>query len=288
MNLILDYFTSDFKHWRKVDFFKRLLYLFLFINTLTLLPAVNDIFGYNGLAGYRSFQWTGSEAFLNLLSHPINHNHGWIHWLFVIGQLVFLTTGFLRIYPKLSSLAIWFLTANLFTKGGLFFTGGEVLVNILLFYMIFIQKVEKDAKNYLIQNTLNNTFYILTLIQVCILYFFAFFWKLYDFNWMSGDAIYYISKIDTFSSNWFKNLITNNVILGKLLTYTVLFYQGSFIIFVWIKRLKIPFLILGMGIHIAISIGMGIFAFGIYMSISYILFLDNNQIEWLKKKLFFS
>ena len=285
MNLKPSYFTSDFKHWHKVDFFKRVLYLFLFINTLTLLPAVNDIFGYNGLAGYRSFRWSGTESFFNLLSHPINHNHEWIHWVFVIGQLGFLLTGFFRVFPKISSLAIWFLTVNLFTKGGLFFTGGEVLVNIILFYLIFIQNTDKKDKNYLLQNTLNNTFYIIMLIQVCVLYFFSFYWKLYDPNWLNGDALHYVSKIDTFSSTWFNTILSDNLILGKILTYLVLFYQGSFAILVWIKKIKIPFLIVGVIIHLSISIGMGIFAFGIIMSISYLLFLNDEQIIYLKRKL---
>lgn len=56
MNILTTYFTTDFKHWPKIDFFKRVLYVFLFINALTLLPAVNNVFGYNGLAGFRSFR----------------------------------------------------------------------------------------------------------------------------------------------------------------------------------------------------------------------------------------
>lgn len=282
MNRITSYFTSDFRHWNKIDFFKRVFYVFLFVNTLTLLPAANDIFGYNGLAGTKGFIWNGTESFLNLLSHPINHKQEWIHWLFIIGQLTFLAFGFFRIKPWLSSIAIWFLTANLFNKGGLFFTGGEVLVGFILFYLIFIQKVEKTSKNNELQNTINNTFYVILLVQICVLYFFSTFWKLYDENWLNGHALYNVSQIPTFSSGWLSRLFSEHLWLSKFMTYAVLIYQGSFMFIVWLKKLKIPFLILGTLFHLSISIGMGIFTFGVIMSLTYLLFLDDYHINWLK------
>jgi hypothetical protein len=284
MNTLTTYFTTDFKHWPKIDFFKRVLYVFLFINALSLLPAVNDIFGYNGLAGFRSFRWNGSESFFNLLSHPINHNHNWIHWCFVIGQLFFLITGFFRIKPVLSSIAIWFITVNLTTKGALFFTGGEVLVDLLLFYLIFIQK-PKEGSNYVLQNLLNNVFYVILFIQVCVLYFFSFYWKLYDSSWLNGTALSYVSKVNSFSSSGLKWLLEDNLVLGRILTYSVLIYQAIFPIVVWVSKLKIPFLILGVLFQLSISIGMGIFTFGIIMSLSYLLFLDDSHINWLKSRL---
>ena len=284
INQWVSYFTSDFKHWEKIDFFKRVLYVFLFFNTLTLLPAVNDIFGYNGLAGTNHFIWNGSGALLNLLSHPVMHNHQWLTWLFVFGQLFFLVLGFLRIKPLFSSFMIWFLTANLFLKGSLFFTGGELLINYLLFYLIFIQKTDKNQSNYNFQNVLNNTFYIIILIQICLLYFFSCFWKLYDPNWTNGMALYYVAQIDTFSSIWLKTIFINNIWLAKIATFTVLVYQGSFAIMVWVKKIKIPFLILGVVFHLLIAIGMGIFTFGFIMIICYILFLETKHIKWLKDK----
>ena len=280
---LASYFTSDFTHWNKIDFFKRVLYLFLLVNTLTLLPAASDIFGYNGLAGSKGFEWNGSEALLNLLSHPVMHQHQWLTWLFVFAQLFFLIIGFLRIKPLISSIAIWFLTANLFLKGSLFFTGGESLINLLLFYLIFIQETDKSKPNYVLQNLLNNTFYIILLIQICVLYFFSTFWKLYDENWRNGMAIYYIVQIDTFSSEALKAMFLNQVWLAKIATYSVLIYQGSFPFLVWIKKIKIPFLIFGVILHLLISFGMGIFTFGIIMCLSYILFLDDSHINRLRE-----
>lgn len=283
MNKLISYFTNDFAHWEKIDFFKRVLYLFLFIHTISLLPAATDFFGYNGIGGTKGFAWTGSDALLNLLSHPINHKHTWIFWTFILGQLGFLTLGFLRIKPKISGFMIWFLTANLYLKGGVFFTGGEVLINFMLFYLMFIQKADKSSNNYDLQNAINNSFYVILLTQICILYFFSTYWKLYDDNWTSGKALLYISQIDSFSADWMKSLFTSLPILASIMTYTVLLYQGLFLVLVWIKRVKIPFLIFGVCLHIGIALGMGLFAFGITMILTYVLFLDLEQINRLKR-----
>ena len=282
MNKIINYFTNDFAHWNKIDFFKKALYIYLFLHTVSLLPAANDFFGYNGIGGTKGFAWTGSDAFLNVLSHAINHNHTWIFWSFILGQLFFLTLGYFSINPKLSGFMIWFLTANLYLKGGVFFTGGEVLINFMLFYLMFIQKTDKSSANYELQNAMNNSFYVILLAQVCILYFFSSYWKLYDENWTNGKALYYISQIDSFSANWMKFLFTTYPSLSVIMTYSVLLYQGLFLILVWTKRFKTPLLIFGVFLHLGISMGMGIFAFGIIMILSYILFLDNEQINKIK------
>jgi len=274
------YFISAFKHEKKVWLFKKVLYAFLFLNTISMFPMVNDVFGYNGIAGSSGFRWYGVESFLNLLSHPVNYNRPYIAWFFVYGQLVALGMGWFKIWPKLSGIAIYFFTVNLLSKGGLFFTGGEVLVSILLFYLMFIQE---NKSNSVFQNILNNTFYYIILIQICVLYYFSTYFKLFDSNWTSGMALTYVSEIAFYSSDWFYSLVHQSEFFAKLATYSVLIYQALFPIVVWIKQIKIPFLTFGIILHLGISFGMGIFSFGIIMIITYILFLDLSHIERLSR-----
>ncbi len=275
------YFTKPFSQGKKVAFFRRVLYIFLLINTITLFPSVTDIFGYNGIAGTRGFSWNGLGAFFNLLSHPINVKHEWIAWFFVIGQMISIIFSLLRIWPVLASIGVYFFTINLFTKAGLFITGGEVLINILLFYLIFIR--ENKQGSYF-QNIINNTVYYIILIQICVLYFFSTYFKLIDENWVNGMALTYVSKIVFYSSDLFYEIVNSSEILARIMTWSVLAYQGLFFIMVWIKKVKIPFLIYGVIMHLAISFGMGIFSFGIIMIITYILFLDDHHIDRLRLK----
>ncbi len=284
MRSIAKIFSSDFRHWDRIDFFRKVLYLFLFINTLTLLPIAWEIWSYNGITGSRGFYWTGSYSLLNVLSHPKNSSWEWVYILFIIGQLTFLATGFLNKWPRISALLVYFFTVNLFLKGSIMFTGGEVLVNFLLFYLIFIQKPKDGSKYGFFQNVLNNTFYRIILIQICLCYFFSFWYKLYDENWMSGEAMMYIARIDHFSSAMMRWLFAENEGLSMIATYLTLIYLGAFPILIWFKKLKLLVLLLGVLIHLAISLLMGIFAFGMIMILCYLLFVEDRHLEWIRAK----
>jgi len=282
MNKIVNIFTNDFPFWEKFEFFRKVVYIFLLFNTLTLLPIAGEIWGYHGIIAPKGFEWSGTYPFINLLSHPYNADWTWIYKFFIGGQILFLILGLLRIFPIISSMAVYFFTVNLFLRGSLMFTGGEVLINFLLFYMMFIHRAEKDHRSYFFRNLLANTFFRIMLIQVCVLYFYSCLYKLFDENWLSGEAIMYISRIGHFSSSSFRWLFEDNVGLAMFFTYLTLAYQGLFPLLVWFKKIKIPFLLVGVAFHLAIAIFMGIFTFALVMIISYILFIDDKHIHWLK------
>jgi len=297
-------FIQDFPHWRKVELFRRALYIFLLLNTLSLLPIAKEIWSYNGIIGPRAWNFDistiehGSYALINALSHPANNNYTWVYIVFIIAQLVFLVMGIFCFLPKISSVMIYFFTVNLFLKGGQMFTGGEVLVCLLLFYLMFIQKstsdkwkisfkISSDEKPIFtfLQNVLNNSFDWMCLIQVCLVYFFSTFYKLFDLNWLNGSAVMYVSRIDGYSSGMNRLIFADNYTLSLVATYLLLLYQTLFPFVVWIKKIKKPFLIFGVIFHLGIAFGMGLFTFGIIMCLVYLLFLDVEQIDRLKKRL---
>jgi hypothetical protein len=120
-----------------------------------------------------------------------------------------------------------------------------------------------------------------------MVYVYAVLYKVFDPYWLDGTALYHISKIEVFSSNWFRSIFSDNILLSKIATYTVLLYQLFFPILVWVKIIKIPLLVLGIVIHLGIAFGMGIFTFGWIMIICYILFLSNAQVDTIKKRFTF-
>tara|TARA_B110000046_G_C12957156_1_gene382835 strand:+ start:29 stop:934 length:906 start_codon:yes stop_codon:yes gene_type:complete len=294
---IPEIFLRPFPYWEKIEFFRKILYVFLLFNAITLLPIAHELFSYNGIVGSvgwnTNYPWyeQGSRALLNVLNHPVNSNHPWIAYCFVYGQIALLISGLLNFLPRLTAVLLYFVTANLFVKGYLMFTGGEALISILLFYLIFIQQASgKQVKNgapqfSVLQNVLNNTFYWVVIIQICVLYFFSALYKLIDPYWVNGEALMHISKVDTFSSSAMYVLFADHPLLSMIGTYAVLLYQGVFPILVWFKRIKIPFLMIGVIFHLSIAFGMGIFTFGVIMILTYVLFLDQHHIHWIKKRI---
>jgi hypothetical protein len=280
-------FTKDFEHLDKIEFLRRVLYVLLLLHTFTLLPILGDLFGYYSLIGSQgwntSVPWylQGSKALVNVLSHPANSDREWVYMVFVCGQILFLITGIFKFKPILSSVMVYFFSVNLFFKGGLAFTGGEVLAALSLFYLMFIHKPRSKGWFGDLQNILNNTFYWVLLLQVCVLYFFSALYKFFDIYWLTGHAVQYVSRMEVFGSVLLSPF-ENNYWLSAIATYSVLAYQGLFGIFVWIKKVKIPFLIFGVVFHLLISFGMGIFNFGLVMIVMYILFLDQEHINKLK------
>lgn len=293
---IPEIFLRPFPYGDKIDFFRKILYAFLLLNAITLLPITHELYSYDGIVGSVGWNTThpwylqGSKAFLNILNHPLNAGNPWIAYVFVYGQIALLISGLLNFLPRLTAVLLYVVTANLFVKGYLMFTGGEALVNILLFYLMFIhtakkkQEYKESSVFFDLQNVLNNTFYWIILIQVCVLYFFSDFYKLLDPYWLNGEALMHISKVDAFSGPAMVAVFAENPTLSLIGTYTVLFYQGLFPILVWFKRIKIPFLAIGVLLHLGIAIGMGIFTFGVLMILTYFLFLDKRHISWLKKR----
>src|SRR5690606_607952 len=132
----------DFPYLEKIELFRKVLYLIMLINAITLLPIAEDLYGYYGLVGTKGWDLSvpihlqGTKALVNILSHPANSGYYWVYILFVMGQLVFLLTGLLGKWPRLSAFMVFVLTINLNMKGYMAFTGGEVLLNMVLFYLI--------------------------------------------------------------------------------------------------------------------------------------------------------
>jgi hypothetical protein len=293
---IPEIFLRTFPHGEKIDLFRKVLYVFLLLNAITLLPITHELFSYDGIVG--SVGWNtsqpwylqGSRGLLNVLNHPVNSGNPWIAYVFAYGQIALLISGLLNFWPRLTAVLLYVVTANLFVKGYLMFTGGEALISLLLFYLMFIHTVKKmpveqeNSSRFDLQNVLNNTFYWIILIQICVLYFFSNLYKLLDPYWLNGEALMHISKVDAFSSGAMRAVFAENPTLSLIGTYMVLLYQGLFPILVWFKRIKIPFLAIGVILHLGIAIGMGIFTFGILMILTYLLFLDQRHIKWLKNR----
>lgn len=268
---INQFFTKDFGFGRQVSIFRKAIYIYLFINTIICLFDYSYLWGAHHFVAEQSrYPYWHPGILGHILRVPILKDAAWV---LIIIQLFSLTVGYFGKYRRLTSFLVWWTTFNLFNPIHLGVTGGEVILHLLLFYMIFIHENRKDALNTL----LNNTFFWACRWQIIVVYIFAAWYKLYDETWLNGEALYYILQIDAFSRPLLSDLISEQKTLLQIGTYFVLLYQLAFPFLIWWKKIKTPFLIVGVLFHISIAFVTGVFSFGIIMILVYILWFDYGK-----------
>jgi hypothetical protein len=178
----------------------------------------------------------------------------------------------LRIYFA-TDLFIWLLVVNIHHKVYPALTGGENLLNQLLFFNCFIslQKNLSSAFKDQVKLCLHNFGIVAILLQVCLVYFISAVAKLRDDDWLNGSAVATISRVQHFSLPlMYRSDPPDRLLI--FLNYLVLTYQLLFPLLVWVNRLKKPLLLLGILMHLYIAFVMGLVTFGFVMILCYIYF----------------
>ncbi|MGZ8175757.1 DCC1-like thiol-disulfide oxidoreductase family protein [Methylobacter sp.] len=83
-------------------------------------------------------------------------------------------------------------------------------------------------------------------------------------TWLPATQPYYVSAIDMSS-------LLNNTLLQNILGYTILIFQFTFIFFFTQRRLRVIYLLVGLGLHLGITLSFNIYPFGLGMLSFYTL-----------------
>ncbi len=85
-------------------------------------------------------------------------------------------------------------------------------------------------------------------------------------SWLPATQPYYVSAIDM-------SYLLNNKLLQNILGYTILIFQFTFIFFFTQRRLRVVYLLIGIGLHLGITLSFNIYPFGLGMLIFYTLLI---------------
>lgn len=197
-------------------------------------------------------------------------------WAIVAGCVI---VGYRSQNTIIANYIFWVVFVN-FTPMQRDFDGGFDLFMIGVgFFLIFMpigRSLSIDNLRYKLQFkyqnllTLPNTCSALSLlfpVFICLglLYFDSALHKLFAPHWLNGlggwlplSLPYYISALDL---SWMLNL----EILQKLIGYLILLFQLTFIFLFYRRRCRPIFFLLGVSIHIGITVGLNIYPFGLGM-----------------------
>jgi len=115
-------------------------------------------------------------------------------------------------------------------------------------------------------------YYFLPLfLTIGLIYIYSVFYKFSSDYWMTGLGMWRPSVFPNFNA-YGETIFINNLFLTKLFGYTMIIFEFVFVFLFWFKKLRIPFFITGIGLHLGILIFFLIpwFALG-YMAIYLLL-----------------
>jgi hypothetical protein len=232
------------------------------------------LFGANALA----FSSEASIPMFQKGAFLLNVFH-WPHLALVFILSVLSLASFLLFFQKLRfgfafvlNLLIWLLVMNLHHKIYPSLTGGNFLLNQFLFFNCFLSfpyTTSSDPRTDL-KKVVHNFAVLAIIIQICLTYFLSALAKLNDEAWMSGTAIESILQVNHYYL--YSDLFIFPSFLTQILTYSILFYQLFFPFILFLKKIKKPFLILGIVMHLYIAFVMGLVDFGLVMILGYVYF----------------
>lgn len=262
---------------QKYHVFIKLLILWNMFDILICSMNYSSFWGEDAIyLGTKFFGAESSNIYLkaiNLLNMAFFQGYA---FLFIIVQVII---GGILIFSKNMNKALcilfYFATANLHVPMAYGLDGGNNLASILfLYFLIFdwssIKLFDVKTKNYSAVIA-----FAVSCAQVCLVYLVAGYSKVKGDLWLNGTALYYIMQIPQYSTVYITDLLLRNDTMLVLANYVTIIFQVYFPAILF-KRTNRIWVLMGIGLHIMISMVLGLLQFGIFMSIVYVLFLDKE------------
>jgi hypothetical protein len=229
---------------------------------------------------------------LNLEYLFVNFNNPIVVYSFLFIGLIASISFLIGYRVKLTGLIIFFCLITIKLRALYTQDGGDNVVGTMLPFLLL-------ASTYNIYNgKLNNNFKnkalqlipilagIGVIIEFCLVYFAAGLSKILQPIWQNGEALYYILRIEDFRASDLNITLTKSAFFVKFSTWFTLFWELTFPLAIWFKKLRNLYLIAGIGLHIGIWMLMRIDNFSFVMlSIYPVFFLDTEYKKFYTKYL---
>lgn len=202
-----------------------------------------------------------------------------MHSLFLL-TLLFCAAGFLT---RISCIAAFLLHLMFLNRNMSVMFGVDMIGTFYMLYMCFARSnayLSVDSRLFSLkpkQTELSHIALRLMQIQLCVIYAFSGLEKLKGVRWWDGSALWDVLSMGNMQ-RWDLSFVAHAPILLAAGVYVVLFWEIYFPILIWVKKLRNPMLLFGVGMHIGIFLFMNLPSFGAMMISLYILFLDPEEL----------
>jgi len=276
----------------------RIAYGLLVIANLALLRADwLTWFGTHAWISLPTMQTVERGTRLNLFT-IIPQTDVWMNaffWVF-LGSAILLTVGLLT---RVNSVIV-FLCLTSIHQRNLFIThGGDTFMRVAGFFLMFapagaalsldlllrIRRGKEGALAWPLGRPQSPWAQRMIQIQLSLLYFAAFCWKMQSPVWRNGSALYYVYHLDAL-----RRFPVPAWLLGlkmlKVGSWSAIALEFSLGVLIWVRKLRYPLLALGLLFHLSLEYSFNIPLFQWDVLSAYILFVDPADLsrawKWIR------
>jgi Vitamin K-dependent gamma-carboxylase len=191
----------------------------------------------------------------------------WMSWISLISASLLLTVG---LFCRGSAITTWFLYLCSVKSGNLLTYGVDNFTTIGLFYLVFAPFPDRYTLDWKLRRSplkdrhLHGFFRRVLQLHLCVIYFFGGLAKFLGIGWWNGESLWRALTRPPF------NVVPVHTILSfkaalPVTGITVWMLEMSYTFFIWPKRTRPVWLVMILGMHIAIGLTLGLYLFALVM-----------------------
>lgn len=170
-------------------------------------------------------------------------------------------------HTRLQTICLFVWILSLHHRNNLIWEGGDIVIRVSFFLFIFMPLGARWSLDWLLSGREKNEtspVWALRLLQLqqSFLYFSSVGQKLRGYDWTSGEAFYYVTRLEDFSNPLLSRLLPEgNLWIYQLVTWGSIAIEMLLIWAVWVPSLRRKAVALGILFHVGIELSMNLFVF---------------------------
>ncbi len=206
-----------------------------------------------------------------------------LFWVF-LASAVLLTAGYLT---RLNTILVYVLLSSIHQRNLIMTHGGDTFLRVTGFFLMFapagaalsIDRLLRVRSGKESSELIPRSPWAQRMIQLqlSILYFAAFCWKIQGAPWLEGTALSYVYHVDELRRFPVPAWLLSPFLL-QLGNWFALALEFSLGVLIWVKPLRYPLLLIGLLFHLAIEYSLNVPMFEWDVLTAYILFVEPADI----------
>lgn len=251
--------------WNAVKLFRMVIHLWVICFVLSALPA---------------WEWLWDPAVSPALPAPPGPfglvTHAFSTWLpaVVLSIPVVLALCVRNLFRPArwwSALLIWVLYTNLMNRAWMAGSGGQQLIGNLLFWLIFLPDGSRPLAG--VREVVGVSSFWIVRLQLLLAYAATGLHKLTGTHWLDGTAMGIVATDPAYGPAW----LADHPMLAALMTWAVLLFQLTFPVALWFRRVRVPWMVVGIVFHLGTALSLGIPEMAFAFIAAYPIWLSDDE-----------